>query len=61
MTITLSDDEVETLRGLLHDRLPAIRFEVARTEVKDLRHLLLKRQEVCERLLERLGEAEDNA
>jgi hypothetical protein len=57
MTITLNDDEVNTLRGLLQDRLPALEFEVARTDAKDFRHILVKRQELCERLLNELTEA----
>jgi len=55
MDITLTDDEVETLRGLLHDFLPELRFEVARTHEKELLHVLVKRQTLCEQLLERLG------
>ena len=51
MEITLSDDEARTLRGLLEDFLPDLRFEVARTDAKDFRHVLVKRQELCERLL----------
>src|SRR5262245_151958 len=54
MTITLSDEDVQTLRGLLEDRLPALEFEVARTDARDMRHLLIKRQELCERLLDQL-------
>jgi hypothetical protein len=51
MTLDLSNDEADTLRGLLHDFLPDLRREVARTEVRDFRHELLKRQDLCERLL----------
>ena len=29
MNLQLSDDEVETLGGLLHDYLPGLKFEVA--------------------------------
>lgn len=54
MDVTLSDDEVQTLRGLFHDYLPALKFEAARTDGAELRHLLVKRQRLCERLLERL-------
>jgi hypothetical protein len=54
MDVTLSDDEVRTLRGLLRDFLPELKFEVARTDGRELRHVLVKRQTLCERLLEEL-------
>jgi len=52
MQLSLSEDETRTLRVLLHDYLPELRREVARTEVREFRHELLKRQELCERLLD---------
>lgn len=55
MDLKLSDEEVTTLRGVLHDYLPELKFEAARTEGGDLRHELLKRQALCERLLEQLS------
>jgi hypothetical protein len=55
MDLTLSDDEVVTLRGLLQDYLPELKFEVARTELKDFRHILVQRQNLC--LLDELSEA----
>lgn len=57
MNLTLKDEEAETLRGLLKDYLPALKFEVARTHAVELRHLLVARQSLCERLLEALGES----
>lgn len=57
MDIRLTDHEVEILRGLLDDYLPDLRREVARTEQHDLRHLFVERQELVERLLERLAAA----
>jgi len=52
MQLSLNEDETRTLRVLLHDYLPELRREVARTEVREFRHELLKRQELCERLLD---------
>jgi hypothetical protein len=57
MTITLSEEEALTLLGLLNDRLPALRFEAARTDGKEIRHILFKRLELCERLLDELTAA----
>ena len=55
MQLELTTTEAETLRGMLDAYLPAIRREVARTEERTLRHELVERQELCERLLARLG------
>lgn len=54
MQLNLTDDEARTLRNMLHDYLPALRMEVARTDVRDYRHHLVKRQDLCERLFEEL-------
>jgi hypothetical protein len=51
MELTLTEDDARTLRDFLRDHLPDLRFEVARTEVKSLRHILLVRQELIERIL----------
>jgi hypothetical protein len=55
MHLTLSDRDVDVLQGLLGDYLPDLMREVARTERHDLRHLLVERQELAERLLEQLA------
>lgn len=57
MKLDLTDAEAHTLRELLHDFLPALRMEVARTDAREMRHLLLMRQELCERLLTELEQA----
>ena len=51
MILTLSDEETGTLKELLSDYLPELRREVARTDVKEFRHHLFRRQELGERLL----------
>lgn len=58
MQIELSDEEWHTLRLVLEDYLPQLRREVARTEQTTFRHELVRRQEVCEHLLDELDEAE---
>lgn len=55
MQLTLSDRDVALLSGLLRDILPDLRREVARTEKHDLRHLLVEREELAERLLQQLA------
>ena len=55
MNVLLNDEEVQTLRDLLHAYLPELKFEAARTDASDIRHDLIKRQTLCERLLAELG------
>jgi len=50
MTAHLSDDEVQTLRQMLHDYLPGLKFEVARTDEKEMLYALVKRQTLFEEL-----------
>jgi hypothetical protein len=54
MPFFLSDEDAALLRDLLADYLPSLRREVARTEQHDLRHLMVQRQDLVERLLEEL-------
>jgi hypothetical protein len=54
MQLSLSDEDARTLRDLLSDHLRDLRLEVARTEAKDFRHVMLLRQELVERLLAQL-------
>jgi hypothetical protein len=51
MQIQLTDQEARDLHDLLHDYLPALRREVARTDAKAFRHLLVQRLDLAERLL----------
>jgi hypothetical protein len=55
MQLLLSDDETVLLRDLLADYLPALERETARTEQHELRHLMVQRQDLVERLLEQLA------
>ena len=52
MGVTLSADE----RGLLHDCLPQLKRVTARTDAAEIRHIVVKRQTPCQRLLEHLLE-----
>ena len=54
MQLLLSDDETVLLHDLLADYLPALERETARTEKHELRHLMVQRQDLVERLLEQL-------
>ena len=57
MNIQLTDEEAKTLRDMLEEFLPELKYEAARTEKKQLRHILYHRQELVERLVERLPAA----
>ena len=54
MQLALTEHEVDLLHGLLRDYLPALEREVARTEQHELRHMLVERQDLVERLLREL-------
>ena len=54
MHLTLTPEEARLLRDLLHDYLPTLQFEAARTEAKEFRHQLILRQNLIERLLAEL-------
>jgi hypothetical protein len=56
MQLVLSDAETVLLRDLLADYLPALKREVARTEQHELRHLMVQRQDLVERVLQQLVE-----
>jgi hypothetical protein len=55
MNVHLNSDEVQIFREMLHDYLPGLRFEVARTDAPEIRHALVMRQTLCERLVDELG------
>ena len=54
MNVQLNDDEVQTFREMLHDYLPGLKFEVARTHASEIRQALVKRRTLCERLVDEL-------
>jgi hypothetical protein len=53
--LTLTEHENDLLRAFLRDSLPTLQREVARTEQHELRHALVERQDLIERLLDQLG------
>ena len=55
MKLDLTPDDARMLAELLRDYLPQVQREASRTDVKALRHELVLREELCERLIERLG------
>ena len=57
MNIQLTEDEARTLRDMLEEFLPELKYEAARTEKKQLRHILYQRQALVERLVELLPAA----
>jgi hypothetical protein len=57
MILDLTQDDVRLLRELLEDYLPQLRLESARTETRELRHGMVQREELCERLLVQLKSA----
>ena len=55
MMLDLTTEDARMLRELLQDYLPSLQREAARTEAKGLRHELVLREELCERLVARLA------
>jgi hypothetical protein len=56
--IELDETEWHTLRLVFEDYLPQLRREVANTESVEFRHELVRREDVCEHLLDLLQQAE---
>jgi len=54
MQLSLSENEAHTLRLVLHDYLPDLKREAARTEAREFRNDLANRRDVCERVLQML-------
>jgi hypothetical protein len=56
MQLTMTDEEARTLKNLLESYLPELRMEAARTDLpaRELRHELLNRTELAERLVNQL-------
>jgi hypothetical protein len=56
MELTLTDNEARMLRAYLRDHFHSMQLEVARTENKNLRHVLVGQEELIERLLRLLDQ-----
>lgn len=54
-TVQLDDEQTETLRTTLQGALSGLRFEIAHTDHRDFRTLLVHREQVLERVLSALG------
>lgn len=54
MQIQLNDQEARDLHDFPHDYMPELRREVARTDAKSFRHLLVRRLDLVERMLDEL-------
>jgi len=54
MMLELPQEDAQRLRQLLQDYLPDLRREMARTDEKTLRHELVLRVELCERVVAQL-------
>ena len=57
MILDLTPDDAQRLRHYLQDVLPDLKREMARTEEKALRHELVLREELCERIITKLQAA----
>jgi hypothetical protein len=55
MMLELPQEDAQRLRQLLQDYLPDLQREMARTDEKTLRHELVLRVELCERVVARLA------
>lgn len=57
MHLDLSHDDARLLYECLQAYLSELRREVAATDAREMRHQLGQRQELCERLINELGQA----
>lgn len=55
MMLDLPQEDARRLRQLLQDYLPDLQREMARTDEKTLRHELVLRVELCERVVAQLA------
>lgn len=55
MQLHLTDQDTQDLHDLLRDYLPALRREVAHTDAKAFRQILVQRRDLAERLLGELS------
>jgi hypothetical protein len=57
MQLSLTADETKTLHDILHDYLPDLRRELAAVDVghRELKRELVKREDLCDKLLATLA------
>jgi hypothetical protein len=55
MHLDLTTEEAATLRGVLRDCVVDLQREIAGTDQHDFRHQLVLREDLCEKLIVRLG------
>ena len=61
MHVDLTAEEAATLKELLRDCILDLTREITRTEDRNFRHLLVQREELCERLIARLDSEASHA
>jgi hypothetical protein len=61
MKLDLTQEDAQRLGQLIQDYLPDLQREMARTDEKSLRHELVLREELCERLVAKLKAADGDS
>jgi hypothetical protein len=61
MKLDLTQEDAQRLGQLIQDYLPDLQREMARTDEKSLRHELVLREQLCERLVAKLKAADGDS
>lgn len=61
MKLDLTQEDAQRLGQLIQDYLPDLQREMARTDEKSLRHELVLREDLCERLVAKLKAADGDS